>query len=323
MPSPHDSTSDFLDAVVSTVRQHSGLTGKQVISSICQFVDPSDPIHGPGDDGAIIPIGDQQIVACGEAVSPEFVRADPYAAGIAAILANINDVAAMGGIARGIVNTVVGPRSITDKIMRGMSDAAQMYEVPIVGGHLTNSDSAISLSAFAVGEAKGVLSMANVRPGQTLLFVCSLAGEMRSDFPFFTTIKQQRSTMARDVRLFSEVAASGAAVSAKDVSMAGVLGSLAMLLEFRRCGARIALRQLPMPSNTDPLRWLISFPTFGFWLTAEPDTVDECTAVFESKGLICASVGETTAGSELTLIDGDYHRVLLDLATESVTGLWA
>jgi uncharacterized protein len=317
-----DISNPFLDAITDTVRRHNGLTGKKVIAAACQFVDPHDPVHGPGDDGAIVEIGGQHVVACGEAISPPFVTADPYGAGIASILANVNDVAAMGGIPLGIVNTVVGPRAVTAEVMRGMKDAAQMYNVPIIGGHLTERDGEASLSAFAIGHAERVLTMANVRPGQVLLFACSLDGEMRSDFPFFTSIERQRSTLARDVRLLAGVAASGAAVAAKDVSMAGPLGSLAMLLEFTRHGANVDLRKLPTPANTDPLRWLVSFPTYAFWLTAEPGSAAECARVFESKGLICARVGEIVAGGELVLIDGVCRRVLLDLTTESVTGLW-
>jgi uncharacterized protein len=316
-------SNSYLDAVVTAARVHNGLTGKRGISAARRFVDPADPIHGPGDDGAIVEIDGRQVVACGEAISPAFISADPYGAGIAAILANVNDVAAMGGVPRGIVNTVVGRREVTSELLRGMSDAASMYDVPIIGGHLTERDGEASLSAFAIGHAERVLTMANVYPGQELLFACSLDGVMRSDFPFFNTIERQRATLARDVRLLAEVASTGAAVAAKDVSMAGPLGSLAMLLEFTRCGATVDMRKLPMPADTDPLRWLISFPTYAFWLTAEPASAARCAAVFEAKGLTCARVGQTVDGGELQLIDGHCRRLLLDLAKESVTGLWA
>lgn len=318
-----ENSNPFLDSVVNEVRNYTGVTGKQTISRARQFVQPGDPIHGPGDDGAIVEVAGHQVVACGEAISPIFVNGDPYGAGIAAILANVNDVAAMGGIPRGIVNTVTGPKNGIDDVMRGMSDAAKMYDVPIIGGHLTESEGENSLSAFAIGHAEQVLTMANVRPGQALLFVCSLEGEMRSDFPFFTTLKRQGPTLARDVRLFSQAAAEGAAVAGKDVSMAGSLGSLAMLLEYTRCGAEVDMRKHPMPADTDPLRWLISFPTFAFWLTAEPERIADCVEIFESKDLICAHVGNVTENGAVVLLDGEHRRTLLDLTSESITGLWA
>ena len=52
---------------------------------------------GPGDDGAVVEIlGGRSVVVCGEAIHPPFVAADPHGAGMAAVLANVNDLAAMG-----------------------------------------------------------------------------------------------------------------------------------------------------------------------------------------------------------------------------------
>jgi uncharacterized protein len=312
-----------IEAIVAAVREHAGFTNKQPISTVRTYFDTSDPVHGPGDDGAIVEVDGRHVVACGEALSPPFVGADPYGAGIAAVLANVNDVAAMGGVPLGIVNTVVGPAATTQEVMRGMRDAAVMYNVPIIGGHLTERPGETSVSAFAVGHAVEVLSMANVRPGQVVLFACFLDGVMRSDFPFFTSIAQQTERFAADVRVLAAVAASGAAVAAKDVSMAGALGSLAMLLEFRACGANVDLEKMPIPADTDFVRWLISFPSYAFWLTAEPETAQACIEQFAAADLVCVAVGEVSNGSSLTLSVGSDRRELIDLATESVTGLWA
>lgn len=322
MSDPSVSCHTLLDEVVATVRDHTGTTGKRHIAAVRNHVDTSDPVHGPGDDGAVIEIGTQQVIACGEAISPPFVELDPYGAGIAAVLANVNDVAAMGATPRGIVNTVVGPPAVTDEVMRGLADGAALYEVPIVGGHLTESPGPPSLSAFAVGAADRVLSMANVRPGQVLLFACFLDGHLREDFPFFTSIDNQAHRLARDVRVLATVASQGLAVAAKDVSMAGPLGSLAMLLEFRRHGATVDLDRLPMPADTDPLGWLVAFPTYAFWLTAEPDTAEACIATFVANDLVCAAVGEITSDSRLLLTSGDEERELFDLDRETITGLW-
>lgn len=311
-----------LDAVVATVRGYAGLTGKQPLNAIRQYLDASDPVHGPGDDGAIVDIASSQVVVCGEAMSPPFVAADPYGAGLAAVLANVNDVAAMGGVPRAIVSTLVGPREVTSRAMEGMREGCRLYDVPLVGGHLTERAGDTSLSAFAVGEAECVLSMANVHPGQTVLFACSLDGTMRPDFPFFTSIERQGPRLARDVRLLARVAAEGLAVAAKDVSMAGALGSLAMLLEFTRCGVEVDLARLPYPPDTDPLGWLIAFPTYAFWLLTAPQDAEACCRVFEEHQLACVAVGTVDASGELAVRLGAERRMLLDLGREPVTGLW-
>ncbi len=311
-----------LGEIVAAVREHAGFTNKAPISAVGSWFDTSDPVHGPGDDGAVVEVDGRNIIACGEALAPPFVAADPYGAGVAAVLANVNDVAAMGGVPLGIVNTVVGPRETIGEVMRGMVDAARMYDVPVIGGHLTERPGDTSLSAFAVGSANRVLSMVNVRPGQIVLFACFLDGTMRADFPFFTSIPQQTHRFAADVRTVAAVADAGAAVSAKDVSMAGALGSLAMLLEFTRHGCDIDLSAMPTPDGTDFARWLVAFPSYAFWLTAEADTADQCIDIFTRADLTCAAVGSVTDGSAVVLCAGDEHVELIDLATESVTGLW-
>jgi selenophosphate synthetase-related protein len=312
-----------VEEVVAVVRQHAGVSGKAAIAGVRAYVDTSDPLHGPGDDGAVVELDGARAVVCGEAIAPAFVRRDPYGAGIAGVLANVNDVAAMGGVPKAIVNTVIGREADVSEVLRGMRDASLMYDVPIVGGHLTRDDADASLSAFALGQVRSPLSMAHVRPGQAVLFAACLDGVMRPDFPFFTSIVQQSATLGRDVRLLAQVAESGAAVAAKDVSMAGALGSLAMLLEFTRHGAQVDLDRMPFPTDTDPLRWLISFPTYGFWLTAQRQRVADCVAVFEEHDLACAQVGLVTASSRLTIVGGGHEALLMDLASETITGLWA
>lgn len=311
-----------LDEIVNQVRLYAGVSGKGPIAAVSAVIDVSDPIHGPGDDGAIVEVGDHHVVVCGEALSPPFVAADPYGAGIAAVLANVNDVAAMGGVPLAIVNTLVGPAEVTAEVMRGMVDASSMYDVPIVGGHLTERPGDTSVSAFAVGDARGVLSMANVAQGQTILFACFLDGEMRTDFPFFRSIDQQAHRFAADVRVFAEVGKAGVAVSAKDVSMAGSIGSLAMLLEFRALGADIDLDLLPVPEDTDLLDWLVCFPSYAFWLTCEPDTAEACRNIFHEADLHCEVVGTVTADTVIRLTGGGDQVDLLDFESDSITGLW-
>jgi selenophosphate synthetase-related protein len=312
-----------VEAIVAAVRQHTGVTGKRPLANLRRFVDTSDPLHGPGDDGAVIDVDGRNIVACGEAISPPFVAADPYGAGIAAVLANVNDVAAMGGEPLGIVATLVGPRPITDEAMRGITDACRMYSTPLVGGHTTERDGDAALSAFAIGKADQVLSMVNVCAEQRLLSLCYLNGKMRRDFPFFSSLDHQGPRLSADIRLLAEAARQRLVVAAKDVSMAGSLGSLAMLLEFKGLGARINVDDMPAPADVDFIRWIISFPTFAFWLAVDPAIVAQCRAFFASNGLICEDVGHVSDDTSIVLSGASGDCELLDFAHEHVTGLWS
>jgi selenophosphate synthetase-related protein len=310
-----------LDRVVEAVRAHPGLLGKSAIGLVSEVLGPSDWISGPGDDAAAVDALGAKLVACGEALLPSFVQADPFGAGITAVLTNVNDVAATGGVPAGIVNTIVGREAIARSVLAGLRHAGELYDVPIVGGHLTPYDGPASLSAFAVGTAREVLSVTRARSGQSLVVACALGGAMRSDFPFYAAFEQRGRECAGDVRTLAELAESGACVAAKDVSMAGLVGSLAMLLEYGALGASVDLDVLPRPGDVPVADWLTCFPSFAFLLCVPPGREDECVAPFHRRGLEAAVVGSLDDSADITLTMGGQTRIVLNVVDDPATRL--
>lgn len=306
-----DAAAHELDHLVHVVRTHPGLTNKSAIGLVSELLGPSDWISGPGDDAAAIDALGARIVACGEALWPPFVQADPYGAGIAAVLTNVNDVAATGGIPLGIVDTIVASEDVARLALAGMRHASELYDVPILGGHLTPHDGQPSLSAFAVGTAGEVLSVTRVQAGQNLVLACAVEGAMRSDFPFFASFELRGSRCAGDVRVLAEVAASGACVAAKDVSMAGLIGSLAMLLEWSGCGVVVDLEVLPKPAHVELAAWLVSFPSFAFLLCVPPGRETDCLEPFAARGLVAGVIGTIDDSGEIAVsLDGSTRSVI-------------
>src|SRR3954469_2342631 len=126
-----------LEALAERLRGLPGVRAKADIGLVAEVLGEGDWYAGPGDDGAVLPDGTGSVVAGGEAILPAFVAADPYGAGIAAVLTNVNDLAAMGARPVALLDTVVGPEKVIREVLRGMRWAAARYDVPIVGGHLT------------------------------------------------------------------------------------------------------------------------------------------------------------------------------------------
>jgi selenophosphate synthetase-related protein len=261
------------------------------------------------------------VVACGEALLPVFVARDPYGAGLAAVLTNVNDLAAMGATPRGIVDTIVADADTAREVLHGLRDGSVLYDVPLVGGHLTVHDGPAALSAFGIGHADVVLSATHVAVGQSLVVAACTRGTMRSDFPFFRSFDERGDRLAGDVRLLAELARSGACVAAKDVSMAGLVGSLAMLLEWSRLGVTLDLTALPRPENVQLSDWLTCFPAFGFLLCAPEGRGAECVAAFRDNGLDAAVVGCIDDSGVVSLRSGECRATVLDLSVTPVTGL--
>lgn len=308
--------------LVTALRANPSLRAKSAIGLVREVLgEAGDWLTGPGDDGAGVSVSGSTVIACGEAIWPPFVRRDPYGAGIAAVLANVNDLAAMGATPLGIVDTVVAEREVARRVLEGMRDACTLYEVPLLGGHLTEHSGEPAVSAFGVGEATRPLSVSNAAPGQSLLVVCAVDGDLRPDFPFFRSFGVRGERCAGDVRLLRQVADSGDCVAAKDISMAGLVGSLAMLLEHSRLGVTVNLGAVPRPSSVPLETWLQCFPSFGFLLCAPAGRERSLARPFLDRGLEAQVVGQLDGTGLLRLRDSDDEAVALDLSRDTVTGL--
>ena len=313
-----------LDALAHRLRTAPAVRAKREIGQVTEvFGGGGDWLTGPGDDGAVLPGGPGDLVVCGEAILSAFVAGDPYGAGVAAVLANVNDLAAMGARPLAIVDTVVGPEPVTREVLRGMRWASQVYDVPVVGGHLTRTDGTPALSAFALGRTGvgAALSVRRTEPGQSLLVAGCVDGRMRADFPFFPSFDQRGDRLAGDVRLLADLAEAGVVVAAKDVSMAGLVGSLAMLLECHRLGVEVDLASVPAPAGVPLEWWLLCFPCLLFLLCVPPGREAECEAAFAERGLVARQVGILDRTGVLRLRSGERVSPVFDLTTDPVTAL--
>ncbi|WP_165922089.1 AIR synthase related protein [Pseudonocardia endophytica] len=310
-----------LDDLANSLRAHPGWTSKSTIGLVSEVLGPSDWQEGPGDDGAVVPTAGGRVVACGEALLPAFVARDPRGAGFAAVLTNVNDLAAMGAVPRGIVDTVVADEMTARAVLEGIRHACTLYDVEVLGGHLTRHDGEPAVSAFGVGEVDVPLSVTRARPGQSLVVAAATDGRMRADFPFFPAFEQRAERSAGDVRTLARLASTGAAVAAKDISMAGLVGSLAMLLEWGPLGVTLDLDAVPAPAGVAPLAWLTCFPSFGFLLCVRPGREGEALAAFHERGIAAAVVGELDDTGLLDLRRGTETATVVDLRTEPVTRL--
>ncbi len=201
-----------------------------------------------------------------------------------------------------------------------MRHAAATYAIPIVGGHLTVTSEVSALSAFIVGRVgERVLSVTEARPGQALLVAYCLEGELRADFPFLASLDTRGSRLAGDVELLAELADAGICVAAKDISMGGLLGSAAMLLEPTGTGVCVNLDQVPRPAGVPLERWVTVFPTWGFLLCVPPDRVAACLDAVADRGLGGEQVGTLDDSGRLRVRIGGHERVLADLPSEGLT----
>ncbi|MBU2409184.1 MAG: hypothetical protein KKC79_11140, partial [Gammaproteobacteria bacterium] len=74
------------------------------------------------------------------------------------------------------------------------------------------------------------------------------------------------------------------------------------------------------PAGVPLLRWLGSFPSYGFVLSVRPAEADAVLARFASRGIAAAAVGTVDDSLALTLARGDQREALWDLRREAFIG---
>jgi hypothetical protein len=308
-----------LEALAEIVRTAPGFRSKRDLGLVGRRLGGID-----GDDAALVAHGDGYLVLCAEAIAPTLLASDPFAAGAAAVNTNLADVRAMGGRPLGLVDTLVSPdHAHAGQVLDGIAWAAGLLGVPVVGGHLTLG-SAPALSASCTGFARVPLRAAGARPGDDLVAAFCLEGHYLGAAPFFSSLRVRApERLLTDGEALVEVAERGLAHAARDVSMPGVAGSLLQLLELSGGGATLDLDRLPRPAGARLERWLVTFPSYGFLLAAEPERAEGACAVFRDRGLSAAVCGRFDDARQLAITRGGERALVWDLARGPLTGLGA
>jgi len=276
------------------------------------YIDPAHMLAGNGqkpvevrngDDCAAIPNGDgTYTLFAAEGIVQPFVRDSPWFAGYSAVMVNISDICSMGGLPVAVTNVLWSQdQDAGQQIWDGMVRASQDYGVPIVGGH-TCYGNELNLAVSIIGKARSLLTSFDARAGDKLLMAIDLDGAYFRDYPFWnasTTSTPEK--LRRNMRLMHEIAEAGLCRAAKDISMGGIIGTLGMFMRTSRAGARIDLDRVPLPQGVDLLKWLVSFPSYGYLLAAKEKHVGEIARKFASAGITCAVIGEICEGRRIAI----------------------
>lgn len=252
-----------------------------------------------GDDGAPVP-GSDLIAAC-DAIVPSLVERDPEWAGWCGVLVNAGDLAAMGAEPVGLLDAL-GARdaSFAARVLSGLRAASAAYRLPVLGGH-TQLGVPAALSVTALGRASRPVPAGGGRPGHAVTLTADLGGGWRRGH---TGRQWDSSTLrgALELAAMTSVVARTAPAAAKDVSMAGTVGTLGMLAEASGCAAVLDVAAVPRPTGVRLADWLSCFPGFAMLTADEPGR-----GVADAGPATSAVCGALVAGTGVALRwpDGD------------------
>ncbi len=313
--------------LIRILKSSTRLVQKQYLAGLWRYFPLAPRIDGNelllGDDAAAIKSGDGYLLLAAEGVYQPLLNSNPYLAGRTSVLTNVNDIYAMGGRPVALVDVLFSKnQESAGEVLRGIRDNAGRYGVPVVGGHTTLDAESGSLSVFILGKAERLLSGFGALAGDDIVFASDFDGKFYPAFNFWDSSSGLAEDALRgQLEILPQLAESGLADAAKDVSMAGLIGSALMMLEGSKAGAEIYLDRIPAPGDVPLQKWLLTFPSYGFIVSSRPEKTQHIKERFRDGGLVCETIGRVINDSRVFFTDGGEKAVFWNFNEEPLIGV--
>lgn len=297
----------FLFRNFNLIRRKSGL------SKIFKNLNSSQKLIAPfGEDAGVIKLKDRYILMSADGIMPEIVKFDPEFAGMSSVLVTVNDIQAMGGKPAGVVNVISADRKKARAIIRGMKYAAEKIGINILGGHYHPSNNSLHLSIASIGYAKKIVYSNTAEKGDDILVAMDLNGGIKNFVvPALDSFSNKnKNTMVKILKIMPSLVEKNLLTSAKDISNAGILGTVAIILELSKKGGIIDSELIPWDPRLPLKKWLRVYPSYGFVITAKPENSHKIIKTFKKNSIACQRIGVVLTGSELKVKwHGIHHKI--------------
>ncbi|NWG04166.1 MAG: methanogenesis marker 2 protein, partial [Syntrophaceae bacterium] len=289
-----------LDHIVDRVRSYEGLLRKKPIEDVFDKLvihgQPGLQLPNFGDDAAVIPWKEGFLLLAADGIMTRLLINEPYAAGKAAVMVTVNDIYSMGGRPLAMVNVLAsGDENHRAQIIEGIKKGCEKLKVPMVGGHLhPESPGGIpSLAVAILGYANKLLRSHLAESGDDLILAVDLKGDKgcRSVVSWDANSKKTSEELLLRLEALPIIAEKELAQTCKDVSNAGILGTVSIMMENSNKGAVIEPASIPVPPDIELSEWLICFQSFGFVLSVQPEKSQEVIQLFSEREIAASIIG--------------------------------
>jgi selenophosphate synthetase-related protein len=321
-----------LDELAKNLRLNEGITRKKPIQKITEILGSklrnSYVLEAYGEDSAAINLRElgrnDVILFTNDAMRSQFVEKHPREAGYFCVVVNVKDIYAMGGTPIGFLSVIsFNNEKILEEIVYGLKKGSEIFDCPILGGHIIPDAPSSSLDCSTIGAAKKdeVLYSNGSRPGDVLIVTIDTDGKETPFTGFDNTSFKDPDAIRKNFETITTIAHLKLATSCKDISMPGTIGTLGMMLEVAGTGAIIDIGKVPKPEAVPLHEWLKVNPGFGYLLTTHPNLAKQALAIFKKQNIAAAVVGEITEDKQLVITDGKKKSTVFDFTKDAITGI--
>jgi hypothetical protein len=197
-----------------------------------------------------------------------------------------------------------------------------MFDLKLLKGHTNPDTSYNAVESVVIGVAQNFIADSEAKIGDYLIAVFDLDGEFKENKwlkIFDSTRSKDKSQLLKRLNTLLKVADGKMVDSSKDISGAGIIGTVAMLCESSKVGAKIDLEKIPRPKTVPLEDWLLTYPSFGFIFTTKEK--DQCLTIFGKAGLVGDVIGTITKDRRIKVSLKEKRGVFIDLEKESIYNL--
>ena len=313
-----------LDDILKMLVSFDGISRKFVLPSIIDKLRVSsfkgNTPHGLGEDSAAIKTNsDEFVLLTTDAIVEDLCFKHPSAAGFNAVLANVMDIYAAGGtptsfaVALSYSNPEIG-ESILDGLIKG----SHTFKIPIVRGH-TNPNSS---STYVVGSATGTVQKNNIltaggaESGDILVVIFDRIGQRGAHYQlgWDSVTDRPSENVVKRLSVMNDIAERHLVTASKDVSVAGIAGTAAMMLEYSGRGGVIDLEAIDRARPQDIILedWLCMYLSLGFLVATNEENLPDLKKVAKEHELSACRIGKVDDTRVVKLIMDGESRVMFD-----------
>lgn len=256
---------------------------------------------GLGDDCGYLEDGQGYLLLTTDSIREGLLERPRYA-GFCAVNVAVNDIFATGGLPLALVDTLCVPDGDGEwarEVAEGLKEGCGFFELAMLGGHLDAGASRRGLSVAALGRASSIMGTFGAAAGDTVVFAYDQQGRWDGEARIWdASTGKPPERVLENYAVLLEIAEGGLATACRDVSNAGLPGTLAMLAAASGVAARLELDRVPCPPGVELEEWLEGFPSYGFLLTAPAARAAGLVELFRMQGLEAAACGGIRGGEE-------------------------
>ena len=308
----------MLKEIAESIRTNKNIIEKKEISPIVQYINvnsyKSPRIHSDlGEDSAAINDQDTYILVTTDRINTNFLISYPFGAGFSSILVGIDDIYCCGGNPLA-VSLILSYESmeIGKKIIDGICEGSNKFQVPIIRGHTKPRGESYELSSTMIGEIykDDYISATNAKPNDMIILAVDFDGKVGKASRFYwdtVTFKSTEQVLSRRSSM-NQIAQNHIANASKDVSNGGIFGSILQISKYSSVGAEIDIEAIKIPPKLISQDYSLNhytkmYLTTSYVLTVPPENCDKVIEIFKSHDLEAMIIGKIIKPNVLKIHD--------------------